>query len=258
MKKTLMLLCGSLAFSVTGLADDDALLKALTAGDRTARKNAATQIEQRSEKDLLTLAEGSIQSAGLEPSAAIYAFHQILCVAAEKGFTVDDAAALIRKPGTSEFRLALIDWIREFGIKRITSNDAAGMLPEMDAHFQSKQETLQFRTAAYKLSRDLAWKIRVDLNEKENMDPDQRAKMKQLLRGHIDRVCQVVADGTEADEAVEAFAGYVPYYRLYAREGLYQDVDLQDALQQAANQKDRSQKAKRAIQATISEQWKAE
>ncbi|MGI6494739.1 MAG: hypothetical protein ACOX5G_01385 [Kiritimatiellia bacterium] len=258
MRKTLLLLCASLAFSLVGLANDDALLKALAAGDRTARKNAAMQIEQRSVKDLLALAEESIKSESLEPSAAIYVFHQILCVASEKGFTVHDAAALIRMPGASEFRQALIDWIREFGTKRINSDDAAGMLPEIDAYFQSKQETLRFRTTAHKLSRDLAWKIRVDLNEKENMQPDQREKMKQLLCGHIDHVCQVVADSTEADEAVEVFAGCVPYYRLYAREGLYQDGDLQDALQQAANQRNRSPKTKKAIQAMIAELWKAE
>jgi len=257
MKINILFLIGFLAFGTLAFADDDTLLKALMSGDRAARKNAAGQLEDLSRGDLIVLAQNAIQGDSLKPSESIYAFHQVLAIAQEKGFGVDDALVLVKKSESLKFKLAIMDWLKEFGVKKVSSENAVELLSDISEYFSSKQEQIQFRVATLKVCRELAWKMKVSLQKDKKMTKGQQDKIKSVLREHIANVCRIVEDESEDDESVEAFAGYIPYYRCYARDGIYSEEDLKATLKRAAKQKTRSEKSKKFLQSIISTQWKS-
>lgn len=236
MKINMLFLIGFVAFGTLAFADDDALLKALMSGDRAARKNAAGQLEDLSREDLISLAQNAIRGDALKPSEAIYAFHQVLAIAQKKGFGFDDALVLLKKSESLEFKFAILDWLKEFGVKKVSLENAAELLSDIGEYFSSKQEQLQLRVAAHKVCRELAWKLNVSLKKDKKMTKAQQEKIKRVLRGHIDKVCRIVGDESEDDESIEAFAGYIPYYRSYARDGIYSEEDLKATLKRAAKQ----------------------
>jgi len=257
MKINILFLIGSLVFGTFAFADDDALLKALMSGDRAARKNTAGQLEELSKEDLIALAQKAIQSDALKPSESIYAFHQVLAIAQEKGFGVDDALVLLKKSESLKLKLAIMDWLKEFGVKKVSSENAVGLLSDISEYFSSKQDQIQLRVAALKVCQELAWKMNVNLQEDKKMTKSQQDKIKSVLREHIDKVCQIVEDESEDDKSVETFAGYIPYYRYYAREGIYSEEDLKATLKRASKQKTRSEKSKKFLQSIISTEWKS-
>lgn len=252
-----------ISFGTSVFADDGALLKELNSSDRAIRKNAVKQLEAFSREDLVALAKSAVQvdvrrsSDTLNKMDAIYTFHRIMAIAQKKGFGLDDALALLKKTEPIKVRCAFMDWIKEVGVDKISPERTEKLLSELSGYFTSKSEPMELRDIAHKVCRALVSKMNVGLRNDKNMGKAQQEKIARVIQGHINGVCRIVTDESEAEETVETFAGYIPYYRMYTRDGIYSDEDLKAALDQASKQSKRSEKTRKYLLATISRGWKS-
>ena len=101
----------------------------LTSGDRAAREDAVRRLEALSKQDLLALAATTVQANQPPQGDAIHVFHKYMALAQEKGFSMEESVALLDEPRSFRFKLALLDWMREVGMKTVSPADAITLPP---------------------------------------------------------------------------------------------------------------------------------
>mgnify|MGYP000981257161 CR=1 FL=1 len=236
---------------------NEAVVKGLMSSDRSVRKTAEQQAEKLSKKELITLARDTVddEKLRLRQPDVIYTFNRILFIASKKGFVVEDAMTLLEATESSKYvRIAILDWINEVGGKAISTTDAVNLVPRFDRILLDQQKDLDERLQAHNVARNLVWKISQDLKTSRNKTASDswRSKATQAIQTHIRQVCNVMENTAESDKAIEAFAGYIPYYCIYLRDGLVEQNALKSCLELALQDKKRSDECRNKIRLALS------